>query len=360
MIDLGDSILTPGLVNAHTHLDLSHLEGQVPYTGKFTDWVSHLVQQRNSLNTPAESIITIAAENSLKNGVTLVGDISYNNSAATTLAKTPIRKTLFAEVFGLGSTLDIQENYLKNCVPFHHSDPLYQQGLSPHAPYSCGPDLYTLTAQIAQKHHLPLTTHLAETLDEHEFLTHGTGPWKQYLQKINRFPSDWRPPSRSPVSYFLQLPLSNQPFLLAHVNYISDEELTALAHSPHHVAYCPRSHRYFQHPPHRFNDMIKAGINVCLGTDSLASNASLSILAEMQYLHQHLPSFPPDTLLKMATLNGARALNWHNKTGSITPGKEADIIAIQTPETTTPPHRAILHPNATVIKTMVRGIFSAL
>ena len=156
--------------------------------------------------------------------------------------------------------------------------------------------------------------------------------------------------------------LSQQPFLLAHVNYINDEELHALAQTNHSVAYCPRSHRFFNHPEHPFRRMLTNGINVCLGTDSLASNSSLSILDEMRFLYRNFPDLPPPTILKMATLNAARALGWHDKIGSLTPSLDADLVAIPlthsqplTPNPQLDPLCDILTSTTPPSLTMVRG-----
>jgi len=196
---------------------------------------------------------------------------------------------------------------------------------------------------------------LAETIEEHEFLLDGTGPWLDFLKRIDRWHNSFHCPHLSPVKYFLQLELADQPFLLAHVNYITDDELDLLAQSNHSVAYCPRSHSYFGHQPHRFPQMLSRGINVCLGTDSLACNDSLSILDEMRFIHKQNPGFCTETLLKMATINGATALRWQDKVGTIALGKEADLIAIPLTDSSAEPLSDILRSSVSPKLTIVRG-----
>jgi len=333
-INLTDCLLLPGLINAHTHLELSHLKGLVSYEGDFIEWIIRLITARRQTVKPLVEIINGAVEELVRGGVTTVADICYEHRAWPYLKQLNLRKICYAEVFGLTDKLEAQTEYLHRALEHTETDDLLRLGLSPHAPYSAGAELYELAARLAGAHNsegespVALTTHLAETPGEIEFLTKGGGVWLEFLQRINRWDGLFKCPKQRPVEYFLSLELQEQRFLLAHVNYISDEELSALAQTRHSVVFCPRSHHFFGHPTHRFGDMLAAGINVCFGTDSLASNNTLSILDEMRFVHQQYPKFSADTLIKMGTINGAVALGWEDKIGSIACGKEADLVAI--------------------------------
>jgi len=335
-IDLTDCLLLPGLINAHTHLELSYLKGkgEIPYRNNFIQWVDSLRQLRSQFNDGTfKRIMNDACRESVQGGVTTVGDISYEHRAWHYLSSLPLRKTCFAEVFGMTGDLDTPGEYLRRCITQTHTGELLRLGLSPHAPYSAGSAVYKLSAELAAENSsdgspISLTTHLAETAEESVFLLEGTGPWLDYLKRINKWDGSFICPKQSPVNYFLSLDLADQPFLLAHVNYITDDELTALARTEHSVAFCPRSHHFFNRPAHSFRSMLEAGVNVCLGTDSLASNDSLSILDEMRFLHEQYPDFSVETLLKMGTINGAAALGWQDKIGRLTVGMEADLTAV--------------------------------
>ena len=122
--------------------------------------------------------------------------------------------------------------------------------------------------------------------------------------------------------------------VIAHANYVTDGDIGVIAHTGASVAYCPRTHRAFGHPPHRFRDMLAAGINVCLGTDSLVSNPSLSILDELRFLRREHLDVSPDEILAMGTLRGARALGFAKTAGSIIAGKSADLAVIPLDPTT--------------------------
>ncbi|MBN2209760.1 MAG: amidohydrolase family protein [Sedimentisphaerales bacterium] len=327
-LELPDSILLPGFVNAHTHMELSIFKDAVPYNGSFADWLGRLRALRRNWEGDMGDVLAKACRESLAAGVTTVGDISWRHRAWRHLKSSPLRKIAFAEIFGLENDPSEKRDMLQTWIDETLSDDLLQPGVSPHAPYTVGRPLFEAVAQLARQHQLPLMTHLSETREEFEFLHFGRGPIFDDLRDIHFIPDDFTPPGCDPVDYFLSLNLGEQPFLLAHVNYITTAQINELAKTQHSVVYCPRSHQFFRHPPHPFRDMLAAGINVCLGTDSLASNSTLSILDEIRFLHQEYPDIPPDTLLQMATINGARALNLDHLTGSLEPGKAADLIAL--------------------------------
>ena len=328
MLDLAGCVVLPGLINAHTHLELSGLRGKVAYEGDFVDWVDRLGQARRRGQWNLEEVVEQGCEESLRSGVTTVGDVCFGHGVWQMLARQKIRKVCFAEVFGLGDDLDEQRGYLEECIAQTRSDELLTLGLSPHAPYSAQRGVYRLAAQLAREHGLVLATHLAETMEEIEFLTSGQGPWRDYLKKMFNWDGKFDCPGKMPVEFFLEMELAERDFLLAHVNYITFDELELLRRRRHSVAYCPRSHDFFGHSVHPFQKMLELGINVCLGTDSLASNSSLSILDEMRFLRREFPDLEVGTILRMATLNGAKALQLDKKIGSIAPGKEADLIAL--------------------------------
>jgi len=355
IVDVNDCVVLPGLVNAHSHLELSDLQDRVPFEGDFVKWVGGVTQGRRELKTELSDTIADACSESLASGVTCVGDICFRHGAWRHLAQQPIRKTCYAEVFGMTSDLESPRTYLERCIAQTREDELLLLGLSPHAPYSAGPGVYELTGRLAKEHQLPIVTHLAETEAEIEFLAKGSGDWMDYLQRIHVWDGSFAFPGKRPVEYFLSLNISDQSFLLAHVNYINDEELEALADTSHSVVYCPRSHRFFGHRPHRFREMLKAGINVCLGTDSLASNSSLSILDEMRFLHREFGDLEPQTILEMATVNGAKAIGWSGKIGIIEEGKEADLTAIPLEDSRRDPLVDVLESKEQVKLTIVRG-----
>ncbi len=355
VFDLPDAILIPGLINAHTHFDLSSLRGQVAYNGDFIDWVRRLSALRQEQDSDLQSVIEDACQESVRSGTTTVGDISFQNLSSAVLAGQTIRKTCYAEVFGMPADLTLPKDYLAECISTLNNSELMRWGISPHAPYSVNQSLYEYCSELAVEYDLPLMTHLSETQDEIEFIQNGGGPWKSYLEEIDKWDGSYVASGKSPVNYFLSMKLHNRPVALAHVNYLSDVDLSALAKTEHSVVYCPRAHAFLGHENYPLARLLEKDIHVCLGTDSLASNDSLSILDEMRFVHQVYPEIAAGQIFKMATLHGAKALHWEKEVGVIEIGMEADLVALPLAEGCQDPLVDVLESDVQPSVVMVRG-----
>lgn len=327
-IDLGGALLLPGLINSHTHLELSGLRGKAPYTGHFVTWLGQVTARRPKEPADVADAVLAGADASLAAGVTCVGDICYGNLAWPTLKAHAIRAVCFAECLGIGRKQPNAIQRLAEQMAGMSPDDGLKIGISPHAPYSAARQVYRACLKLSAANGWVLTTHLAETQQEVQFVRDGTGNLYRMLQVMGIADQSVKATGLRPVAYARQIGLLDHPALLAHVNYLDDQELEMLASSPCSVVYCPRSHRYFRHKRHRFREMLEAGINVCIGTDSLASNESLSVLDELRFLRRRHRDLSSNVLLAMGTINGARALRLAERIGSIAPGKQADLIAI--------------------------------
>jgi cytosine/adenosine deaminase-related metal-dependent hydrolase len=327
-VDLGEVVLLPGTVNAHTHLELSGLAGKVRYRGNFVTWLTEVTARRPTDQSAIAAVVREGADASLAAGVTCVGDICYGNRAWRTLRDHPIRAVCFAECLGIGRRRHDALSRLGRDMAGMAEDDGLRIGISPHAPYSVAEEAYRGCLDLARSNNWPLTTHLAETPDEGSFVRHGAGNLHRFLTMLGIADDSVSATGLSPVAYAARVGLLAHPTLLAHVNYLDDEDLAMLAASQASVAYCPRSHRYFRHKGHRFTEMLAAGVNVCVGTDSLASSPTLSVLDELRFLRRRHPELPGATLLAMGTINGARALGWDDRIGSLSPGKWADAVAV--------------------------------
>jgi cytosine/adenosine deaminase-related metal-dependent hydrolase len=337
--DLGNVAILPGFVNAHTHLDLTGLRGQCPPTPDFTQWLRAVIRHRRC-QTPEqiEADIRAGSIESLQCGTTLLGDIAAQGKSWPILCERPGHSVVFYELLGLPlaraqESLAAANAWLEKCKPTANCRP----GLSPHAPYSVRDWLFGQAAALASKLQLPLTTHLGETPAEYAVLQNHTGPFAEFLKELDV----WDPEGlvSFPEEVCFNYHNRTLPRLFAHANY-ADATLLALTHSS--VVYCPRTHAAFGHPPHPFREFLSRGILVALGTDSLASNPDLDILAEARFVHQHYPDVPGATLLRMATLRGAQVLGWADETGSLTPGKSADLVVLPLPDREADPHELVL------------------
>jgi cytosine/adenosine deaminase-related metal-dependent hydrolase len=330
--DFADAVILPGLVNAHTHLELTLLRGKIANAGAFTDWLSNLVRSLRDEPPTAESTaqaVNIAVRDSLRCGVTSLGDITrFPDWTRPILAQTRMRAVSFGEVVAIGRRRHLFDSRLARAASREFATANVRIGISPHAPYTVEPDAMHACADRAAAERLPLCIHLAETPEEETFTATRSGPFVDYLQSLGVWDDDIPAAGCSPVELADRTGLLTDRTLIAHANYVRDADFPLLAARRVSVAYCPRTHHAFGHPPHPFLYMLDAGVNVCLGTDSLASNPSLSLLEEMRFLHASRPEAPSDAVLRMATLNGAIALGLSGVTGSINPGKSADLVVL--------------------------------
>lgn len=350
-IDFGNAAILPGFVNAHTHLDLSGLRGQCPPQPDFTAWLRAVVAHRRS-QTPERIAADIQAgiAECLACGTTLMGDILAQGNSWPLLAQSPLRAVVFLELLGLteqraAAALAAAKTWL-NSLP--ESDRC-RAGLSPHAPYSVRHSLFEQTSALGSAQQLPLAVHLAETRAELQLLESHTGPFQSFLERLGV----WDPAAlaRSPDDVIARCGKGRRLFI--HGNYL--DASTALPPEGT-VVYCPRTHAAFGHEPHPFREFLKRGVRVALGTDSLASNPDLNVLAEARFLHQRFPDVPGRDLLRMITLAGAEALGWADETGSLAPGKSADFVVLPLPDCdAADPHDLLFESDFAVRTVFFRG-----
>jgi len=333
-LDLGNVAVLPGLVNAHTHLDLSGLGGRAPPTEDFSAWLRGVVlYRRQRTPTQVEADTRAGLAQGLAHGTTLLADIAAGGLSWPVLADAPLRAVVFYELLGLAPAR-VRQAWAGACawLAAHPATATCRPGLSPHAPYSVHRALYGLAARRARAQNFPLTTHLAETASELELLAHRRGPLVEFLSGLGAWHPDGLVSSPGAV-----LRLRHQATLFAHGNYL---DAGAAIPPSGTVVYCPRTHAAFGHGPHPFRAFLAAGVRVALGTDSLASNPDLDVLAEARFLHARHPDLPGEVLLRMATLSGAEALGWQAETGSLAPGKSADLVVVPLPDADAPdPHQ---------------------
>ena len=338
-----DSVLIPGLVNAHTHLDLTHI-GPRPFHADagFMGWVDEIRRSRAAEPGAIRAAVTRGIELSLAGGVVAVGDIAGAPQGVPSLEPwqairdSALKGVSFLEFFAIGkgeergrertaATLDSEEIEAASGV---------RLGLQPHAPNTVSAESYAWACRRARSQGLPLATHLAETLEEREFVGRGRGMQRDLLERLGLW--DERAAAavghgHSPVRH-LRPVLEQNRFLLAHVNDASDEDLAILAATGQSVAYCPRASEYFGNParlgPHRYREMLERGITVALGTDSIVNlppstvapdSEGVSVLDEMRLLWTR-DGVDPLLLLRMATIHGARALGLNEASFAFTVG----------------------------------------
>jgi len=328
--DLGDVVLLPGFINAHAHLELSGYAGRLKPSSLWL-WLARLVKLRRGVDPRDERASAArAAAESLRAGVTCIADVSRRGDAWTSLADVPIRKVCFAELISIAADPPRDPDELAHAVEAVACDDRLTVGVSPHAPYTVRADHFTAAVAWARGCGLPITTHWAETREECRWVARGGGMLGALIRGLGGGAAI-RSPRCDPIEYAERLGLLSAGALLAHVNYITDGGLEQLRRGSASVVYCPRSHRFFGHRHHRWRDMLDAGVNVCVGTDSAASlpaGATPSVLDELRFLHRAHADVPAETLVAMATVRPARALGLDRELGSLGPGKQADLVAM--------------------------------
>jgi cytosine/adenosine deaminase-related metal-dependent hydrolase len=352
-LNLGDAAIIPGMVNAHTHLDLTGARGRTPPTPEFTDWLRQVIafrRQRMPEQVQADSRAGIAE--SIRSGTTLVGDIAAEGATWEALGAAELRAVVFREILGLPHDRGLRAlSDARNWLRTLPAKPSCRYGWSPHAPYSTS-EFVLLNAANGYGSFRPfcLAVHLAECEAERDLLEAHAGPLVTFLRDLGVWAPDQLVRSWNDV---LELTSRADHVLYAHCNYLSPD-----APIPPHgtVVYCPRTHAAFGHPPHPFRQFLARGVRVALGTDSLASNPDLSVLAEARFVHARDPDLPGATLLRMATLSGAEALGWADETGSLEPGKSADFAVVELPpRDEADPHALLFASERPVQATWFRG-----
>lgn len=325
------AVLIPGLVNAHSHLDLTHV-GPRTYDREagFVGWIKELRASRAISEESIAASVLRGVELLRKGGTVAVGDIAGAARGMPTLTPwvvlrdSGMRGVSFVEFFAIGhgeeAGLERMRVLIEELNAADHASSRIRVGLQPHAPATVSRRAYLWVAREAMARGMPISTHLAETIEEREFVSRGTGPLRSLLESVGVWSESVLEDvghGATPVVHVAEA-LREARFVLAHVNDVDDAGLEALAESAASVAYCPRASEYFgaheRFGPHRYREMQRAGINVCLGTDSIINlpasdiaRGGISVLDEMRLLHRR-DGTDARTLLRMGGINGAAAL----------------------------------------------------
>jgi cytosine/adenosine deaminase-related metal-dependent hydrolase len=362
--DLGEATLLPGFINGHCHLDFTRFRGALSARQGFTEWIKSINALRRSFTT-TDYIESIAEGFQMlgQAGTTTVANIESFPELLPQLPVPPLRTWWFLELIDVRSRINEDETLL-GALSFFESHPewLGGFGLSPHAPYTASIDLYRLARSCGEKYGMLSSTHIAESVEEHEMFSHARGPLYDFLASLGRDNSDCG--QGSSLSHLVEHGVIGPNCIIAHLNYLQDYDYELVARSGASVVHCPKCHTYFGHAPFPLKALQQYGVNVCLGTDSLASNNKLDMRSEMREA-QRLHGLGDREVLEMVLLNGARALGQAGELGQITPGAMADLVALphgaDDPPGIDPYHRVVHsreHPSLLVINGRAATDFS--
>jgi cytosine/adenosine deaminase-related metal-dependent hydrolase len=326
-------VLLPGLVNAHTHLELSALRGQVPGGSGFVPWVERLIGARAELRPEQDrEAIALAVSELDAAGTVAVGEVTNSLAAVKELARRGLVGCVFHEVFGVErDALERRVAALSRLVQeevgdWPSADLAYTP--TPHTLYTTHPEVVRRLVREARERGARASVHLAEHPAERRFLEHGDGPvadWYESRLKIRRDGLEW--PSRTPVAFADDLGVLAPHVLAVHLTDARPEELELVALREVPVVLCPRSNLLIETRLPPLLAMRAAGVRPALGTDSLASSASLDVLGDARALGDRFPIVPAEELLRMATWAGAQALG-RSDVGRIARGARPGLLAI--------------------------------
>jgi cytosine/adenosine deaminase-related metal-dependent hydrolase len=338
-LDLGDVALLPGLVNAHTHLELSWMAGRVPPTDSMDAWIRTLMRVRRAGadgGVGTEHAAAMGAIGSmLATGTVLVGDISNTLSSPALLAAAGLGGVVFHEVLGFHAAdaptlvADAGRRLNDAAAAIGGSPVPIRLAMAAHAPYSVSPALFRAIAEWASGR--PLTVHLGESPEEIEFLHGGRGPIRRMLEQLGVWDARWEPPMSGPVDYLWRLGYLRPGTLVVHGVHLAEREFDQLRRIGAVLVTCPRSNLWVGAGMPRVSHFYDAGVPVAIGTDSLASAPSLNMFDELAELRRIAPDVAAASLLDSATRVGAEALGFGESHGSIAAGKAAALVAVDVP-----------------------------
>jgi aminodeoxyfutalosine deaminase len=342
LIDLHGCALLPGLINAHCHLDYTCLRGQIPSQNSFAGWILAINAEKAKLS--AEDYLQ-SIEHGLAQaqrfGTTALVNLEAFPELIDRCSVRAARTWWCAELIDVIAP-DKTDEIVSAAAERRRKIENGGFGFAPHALFTASATLYQRCNEIASAEDLLLTTHLAESREEMEMFRDAAGPVFELLRSLGRDDSDCG--RSTPLQRFLEIISDSSTslrfaqndkngagrWLIAHLNELTKGDFDLLAGLPKKfsIAHCPRSHGYFRHSPFAFERLNELGFNVCLATDSLASNADLSLFSEMRLFHETYAGVPAEDILKMVTVNPAKALGRSAELGKLAPGFLADLIAL--------------------------------
>lgn len=363
VVDLGEQALMPGLINAHCHLDYTCLRGKLPPQKSFADWIRAINAEKAKLlpENYVRSINQGFAE-AKRFGTTTIANLTAFPELIGQIDE-PIRTWWFAELIDVRDPSRAKE--IVDLAAEQMKQSAKHWGLAPHAPFTASASLYRRSEEVAGYENGLLTTHLAESREEVSMFRDGRGSLYDFLKEIGRNMADCG--NRTPVQHFAEISgrggspkcprgiEGNRPYLLVHLNELQGNDSDVLSRIRASIVHCPRSHAYFGHSPFQFDHLRTRGFNICLGTDSLASNEDLSLFAEMRAFQKEFPTASTEEILEMVTTNPARGLRQEDRLGRIQSGFVADLIGVPCQKSTSV-FDAIIANDRSVSWSMVAGV----
>jgi 5-methylthioadenosine/S-adenosylhomocysteine deaminase len=348
VLRLQSTVIMPGLVNVHAHIELPSLLDSIR-AQSFPDWVLNLIRAKKKLNhrdyasATSENIDTL-----IQTGTTTAAEICTHAASPALLKNSGLRAVVYNEIINMGSKLLLSSRKNSALVKF---------GLSPHTPYTVSKGLLLDIEKLAKKKQLRLAMHIAESKDELKLLQ-GKKSGLEKLYEFAHWDLGWAPQGSSSFEYLDRIGFLSPRLLAVHAVQVTDQDIRLIKKAKVSVAHCPRSNKELGIGRMPLKKLLDAGITVGLGTDSLASSPSLNMWDEMRYAYQihRRDGITAEDILQIATNSGATSLGLDKEIGTLEPGKKADIIAVLLPKKNTDDlYSDLLRETKSCIMTMVNG-----
>lgn len=337
--EFGNAAILPGFVNCHSHLEITAMRGRLDAAEHdFRSWLLKLNELRAAMSDEEiEEAAFRGAVEGREAGVTCFGDIGRSGKAGLrAMKRAGLRGILFQETEFSPDNRTAEDDFKTLIAKFEklqgEATDLVSAGLSPHAPYTVGSMLFEMIAQFSIINRVPITIHAAESANETELMTRGTG---FFTEVYERFGVEWASPHCTTIEYLERLGVLSARPLLAHCVAVTESDIGRIAANGARIAHCPKSNAKFGHGFAPFESFLDAGIAVGLGSDSVASNNLCDILEEARFASLAARNRPgserfigPREMLRVATLGGAEALGLNDMIGSLEAGKKADLAVI--------------------------------
>lgn len=328
-------ILCPGFINAHCHLELSHMKGHIPRHTGLVDFVLKIVTERHYAEHDILEAIENAEDEMLQNGIVAVGDICNNTLTIPQKKKGRLQYHNFIETSGFVPAFanDRFDRSMQILGDYRSTLNNHRSTINPHAPYSISPQLFELINDLHGNN--LLTIHNQETIAENEFFEKGTGDFLRLYQQMGIDISFFKPSGKTSLQTWLPFFTKEQSIILVHNVYTSAEDLEFVIRTTNNdqrstfFCLCPNANLYISNTLPDVKMLMQHTDEIVLGTDSLASNDELSILSEIKTLKDNFSEIDLAVLLKWATSNGAKALQMDDKLGSFENGKQPGVVLIE-------------------------------
>lgn len=327
-IERFEGALCPGFINAHCHLELSHMKGLVPEKTGLPTFIKQIVSRRNENANQKMEAIQLADEEMWRNGIQAVGDICNTADTLETKQNSRIDYHSFVEVFSFNSSKadEVLQEGIRVATAYQQNG--LRTTIVPHAPYSVSKQLFNGIREQQSQFAGVISIHNQEAESENEMFVFGSGELVELFKKFGEDLSDFYPQYKSSLDYHLQQLPANQPVVLVHNTTTKAEEFDAVKSLRNDVFWCTCAHanKYIENRIPNIPMWMEKAANICVGTDSLASNHQLSILEELKLIQSVYPVLELKYLLKAATLTGARALQMDKEKGSFHKGKLPGVL----------------------------------